>query len=1223
MATLTFPSDPQDGMIFEAAPGLFFQYNAGSNCWVRIDGVESLGLATPITDGLMAPEDLQKLNDLLIPPPQSTLKGEDCGIVFNQGKIRLTSTDKSVDIDHALEVLTKIDGVTISDELPWKIHQNTAGYNFNLNLLQFIERLEEESGLTKIQLKGKDGRKGAQGEDGIDMLDTGPVGEPGEDGAPSIFGGTLLPEVLDVDVPNDLKNRAIVDVQTEESDDGNFLVITRANIGDPSSCIELLDAQPFISPWLLVIDENEPTLVRKLAQLDDCTLPCVICNTSLHHLYIQPLINAINNRYVELAIKLRKEKERLFVVWMNALISLFNEQKASLCCALENCTTRKRNTEDRRYIERQRIQASHSNHNLIIDGDEDRVTVDMNVGRDCPGPEPPDCEIINDCDQVTNPDGGQLERIAGDGDTPWIYRSYQSGAPADYFQPGFSEAGFSVGVSPFGSVNFGGRVSQIRASPFTPGGPIRSSFVYTADLVIRYRFTLSGIDDDVRMILNWSHVDDSMHLFLNGQAVMQQAQEIFPNGGNVDFTQGAGGAANYVEGRGAVSHTESIPSGLFVSGENLLVIRARDTLGQHAILEGLTLQIAGPQKSCTMAVRSDTFQKIVLSKSIGDPTSFELASPGDGLFLTDEIEKLTVSVKSTQEDIDFKLALRDTDGLTYIWPAQGNTVLDEYETLEFPLSDMSGITAGGRGTLVKPSTSIAINQLLIELNNQSDVEPTIFFDTIDIHQVDGTITSLAAFGWADTLALKQAWNTECRADPIGALCDNGIVSITLDPRFHTSSDRGIKLNIPKGNYKAVVAGCCAEVAPGAFSGRFGISSSPGESPIETTAPNLGVGTFAQAQDKYLGLAVPFTHEGGEITTWVIDANAVATDNAGSITLDIFPTLCDELVDPTAGGEDSILVYANTIAAANLIGFITAFGGTLPAIDNYNREGGSDDAGPSIMEGPEAANGESHIWFYNSVDGLSAFIVNGGPDSNSAAMDFRTVGNNAAQSLIVADDPGEVSTELATVSESAFKAEWEYGPDGDGAVVGYFEEQNWVFEVSPLNLGNASRLVAKSSNGTDVELAISTDGLGTTLAADKILFTRIANGCLMHYKQVEWLERGHRTGASCSAVVTVEGVTYIVVKRSIGIDKTCGGGETLSNQCVSTFLATGAGHPAIAWPTFNKREFLGLPTSGFQGFVEDEDLSSQILAKLQTGDFEEPVNGDPVSNIPFVIFPSGL
>jgi hypothetical protein len=140
--------------------------------------------------------------------------------------------------------------------------------------------------------------------------------------------------------------------------------------------------------------------------------------------------------------------------------------------------------------------------------------------------------------------------------------------------------------------------------------------------------------------------------------------------------------------------------------------------------------------------------------------------------------------------------------------------------------------------------------------------------------------------------------------------------------------------------------------------------------------------------------------------------------------------------------------------------------------------------------------------------------------------------------------------------------------------------------------------------------------------NRIIFTPVppTDGCQMFWKQVEWLERGHRIGAACSFHVVIDGMGFIISKRSIGIDTTCGGGESEDNPCVMTFLSGIGGHPAIAWPSMDGDEFIGRPTSGYVTFIKDEDLSNRILAKLNAGEVTN-INGDPVNNIPFIVFPS--
>src|SRR5690554_5116096 len=98
----SFPKDPSDQMIFEASEEVFYIYCASDNSWNRLPGVDQLGLATEKEDGLMSKEDIQKLNGLLIPPPQTTIKGEQCDFTYKTGKMALYNTDEFLDIKGTL-----------------------------------------------------------------------------------------------------------------------------------------------------------------------------------------------------------------------------------------------------------------------------------------------------------------------------------------------------------------------------------------------------------------------------------------------------------------------------------------------------------------------------------------------------------------------------------------------------------------------------------------------------------------------------------------------------------------------------------------------------------------------------------------------------------------------------------------------------------------------------------------------------------------------------------------------------------------------------------------------------------------------------------------------------------------------------------------------------------------------------------------------------------------
>lgn len=363
-----FPPNPSDGMLFEPAPGIIYIWNAGQSTWARVP-LGRIPLATPVQDGLMSKEDLAKLESIILPPPQSTLQGEDCDIVFDSGTVILTSSDSSLDVSPSLD-LNKT-------STAWELHENTAGYNWTLNLDQFIQEVTALGNITQTTISGPDGFKGATGEPGIDRLDTGPVGKQGEPGANSPWPGSITPENSFFEVEDDKQNRAIVNVSTEKvSEDENYLVMTRANIGNPDACPTGLRPQDFNSPWILVLDQKEGSITRRLESTDDCAITCRICVSQVYYLNIETIIDTIETRFQARLDQMVFDKEKIVRDWLRVMSRLFNEQKYALCCALENCQTRKRNQDVRRYIEQSRIAAAQAKQALVISSSEDdKVTV--------------------------------------------------------------------------------------------------------------------------------------------------------------------------------------------------------------------------------------------------------------------------------------------------------------------------------------------------------------------------------------------------------------------------------------------------------------------------------------------------------------------------------------------------------------------------------------------------------------------------------------------------------------------------------------------------------------------------------------------------------------------------------------------------------------------------------------------------------------------------------
>jgi len=330
-----FPKDPVDGMIFESSPGSFYQFNAALNSW-RVVSAPNIPVATLANDGLMPKEDFSKLTGLLIPPPETTITvdPDNCD-PFDQGITRFVGDD-IINIEPETE----------------NLHENTATINFDVDIDALAAEMQKRGSIRFTAPQGDRGKQGDGGEDGADSLPTGPQGADGNDGVNAAWPGSLTQEQFQVAQDD----RAIVDIDTEEiSPQENYLVIKRSNIGNPDACPDSVIPQDVQSPWLMAFDNT-----------------CA-CNTPIFYFDVDVLIEGVRNHWIDYLNSVKAEKEALASSWLNAIIGAFNDQKSSLCCALDACKSRSRNEGTRRFIESQRIAAAVGDFKLIIGGNDDKI----------------------------------------------------------------------------------------------------------------------------------------------------------------------------------------------------------------------------------------------------------------------------------------------------------------------------------------------------------------------------------------------------------------------------------------------------------------------------------------------------------------------------------------------------------------------------------------------------------------------------------------------------------------------------------------------------------------------------------------------------------------------------------------------------------------------------------------------------------------------------------
>ncbi len=350
-----FPPNPEDGMLFECSPGVFFEYRASTRSWVQVTQ-PSVPLATPFRDGLMSAEDFNKMTGILIPPPKATLTAEGCTQTYTDGLVALVGDD---------------DGIINIEPEEENLHENTAAINFSLDIEQFVQKLIDLDKLRFTAPAGDIGPTGDAGDDGANGLPTGPQGDDGVDGANAEWDGILTEEAFEI--AHD--GRAIVDIRDERvSPEENYLVVRRANIGNPGACPDTIVPLDIQSPWLISISNIADVGTSVEQTVVNGELTCSYsCNSSIFYFDIDVIIQGIRDQWVSYLNKVKAEKEAIADEWLAAIIKLFNEQKSALCCALEACRSRERNVATRQYIEAQRIQAAAGGFKLLIGSDDDKI----------------------------------------------------------------------------------------------------------------------------------------------------------------------------------------------------------------------------------------------------------------------------------------------------------------------------------------------------------------------------------------------------------------------------------------------------------------------------------------------------------------------------------------------------------------------------------------------------------------------------------------------------------------------------------------------------------------------------------------------------------------------------------------------------------------------------------------------------------------------------------
>jgi hypothetical protein len=324
-------------MVFELQNGAYYQYDAATRSWIKIASGNLLPtLATELTDGAMSAESLRKLNRLLLPPPTSTLTGNDCQAPFTGGTIALHSGDHYINVEGSVPVQNLDSTATqISQSTPFQIHQHTYGFDFTLDLTALTAELTRRNQLRAVGIVGLKGATGDQGLPGENYVPAGPEGEQGEQGAAPQSPLSVQTETVDAVPLRDLE-RAITAVRVlpdaTDSDKG-IVQLDRQVIGRTDACASLFNVRQQRSTWVLCV----------ASVAADCQ--------DIYYIDADPLVESVRTKYLEEVQRLKQGYEDIVQFWVQTMSDLFDEQKAALCCALEFCQSKTKSEHLRRHME--------------------------------------------------------------------------------------------------------------------------------------------------------------------------------------------------------------------------------------------------------------------------------------------------------------------------------------------------------------------------------------------------------------------------------------------------------------------------------------------------------------------------------------------------------------------------------------------------------------------------------------------------------------------------------------------------------------------------------------------------------------------------------------------------------------------------------------------------------------------------------------------------------
>jgi len=1191
---MKFPENPEDGTIFEPRPSVFYVYEKTQNQWTRLGNFGSqVKTATPLSDGLMPSEDFVKLNGLMLPPPQTIMTADGCDVKFDEGQFGFRSSNEDLIIEHELSLFT-VDGEQRAD---WHVHGDTHGINFRVDLDKLIAELEERGNLTHRKSMGPTGERGDRGDPGIDGLETGPPGDQGDEGTNLPYPGTLRIGTEDFRVDQD--NRGVVDVRAEIEEGEGVLVVTRANLGDPDFCPKFLKPSRARSKWITVVDERPVhRQILKECGTESCAGPScgatttgtaqTFCATRLLYLDFEPIEKAVRARFDELLAELKDVKERVAKHWLETMVSVYDQQKRALCCATENCESRRENQRHRTRIEDIKIHAARDGLTVGIDQEfNDRKYVDANPDKECPqdqgdqvlspgpgpdggpAPEPTVVDLTVDC-AANSPD--LTEETAASMDLP----------------PGRYEVSVSTcccySVRPITGLAWPDNAIQVSEQewqkvekdqslvPTRLAEAWRRNEPYTSAATVRWNPTPDSELPKVAGARKFELEDGTLvavsNLAARSGRTVQAVNDGLASDPSATFViEHVGGAVLAVNpvahGLQALERSRALKTGRPPSpavgptagNEGSLTVSFK-LLGP---LEGTGTDVtaqepsqceAGFEESVTVDSEANSFGFTPVQFKEGDN---QLRSPF-GPFSDDEQRPVLVNLPAPGQ---YELEIGGGaffDAFTVTNFRGGNLVVTEEMYAAAAAEDEDAWIAAWRGSRDS-------------VQNLIDDDPFKF--SVKLGQASGLINDFDTVEALVRSGQTPGWSPDVRRLRLLAAQRrpyNTVVTAVYSG-FEDADDDKV------GN--VVMRTTVLDSRPEfKVDDQFVHRHDPKEGPKQDSERS-GLFTRQQAVDSGIGLKVQLFTAGGQLALFFDDRDLYQADrplqdqptpnpNRGAVSVTV-RCVPDVKQDCDRSQVEVVLDCLRNWNSPNAVQVALEPGEYVAEVIDCCCEVGSGSA-----RSPKAFHGKFFVEYDNGKEtalGTNAPLeVDGVLEDAFARYDRSTVAfRNAGTSIRTFVSPGERSR-------------------NSGGTVRIRIQTRECFETAPPDQGT----------GSGTTLTDLTGGTDATAVADFL--------CDLSAEQVRQYEFAWINGNCCGFLIEFAGTKWIVVKRSFGNDVSCGGGESETAPCMLEASQVPF-HPAIAFPTFDGQKFLGKPSSGFRRMFRDVELENELVSRLRLGAFD--------------------